>query len=149
MGNITQKDNSVVGHDRTEAFGDWDFDLFIFLDGNFADSVFVDGISGVDNEYCGLEKAPCKNVNNGMGHLKKTLNVKDEIILCEKSNISGCVDVGGMCIKAKTETIVQIECQREVSGTEEECAMKSTSIAEKKFIGIVISSSFNITIASV
>ncbi|KAH7828785.1 uncharacterized protein MONOS_15808 [Monocercomonoides exilis] len=27
MGNITQKDNSIVGHDRTEAFGDWNVDF--------------------------------------------------------------------------------------------------------------------------
>ncbi|KAH7829383.1 uncharacterized protein MONOS_4624 [Monocercomonoides exilis] len=34
MTSISSKDNSVVEHDRTEAFGDWDVDLFIFLNGN-------------------------------------------------------------------------------------------------------------------
>ncbi|KAH7827814.1 uncharacterized protein MONOS_12979 [Monocercomonoides exilis] len=130
-------------------FSDWDVDLFIFLDGYTADSVYVDGVIGVEKMYCGLEKAPCLNVNYGMGHLKRTLNVKKEIILCANSTLKGCVDVSKMCIKAKTETIVQIECHTEVSGTEEECVLKSTSLTEMEFIGIVVPSSFSRTIASV
>ncbi|KAH7830825.1 uncharacterized protein MONOS_4121 [Monocercomonoides exilis] len=149
MRSITEKDNSVVGHDRTDAFGDWDVDLFIFLNGYFADSVYVDGISGVEEVYCGLEKAPCKNVNYGMGHLKKTLNVKEEIIVISNSLVTGCVDVGRMCIKAKTETTVQIECQTEVSGSEEECILKSALLTKMEFIGIVVPSSFNRTISAV
>ncbi|KAH7818280.1 putative nuclease HARBI1 [Monocercomonoides exilis] len=69
MKSIDQKDNSIVGHDRTEAFGDWNVDLFIFFYGFFDDTIFVDGTSGVEELYCGLEKAPCLNVNYGMGHL--------------------------------------------------------------------------------
>ncbi|KAH7831407.1 uncharacterized protein MONOS_9415 [Monocercomonoides exilis] len=148
MTSITQKDNSVVGHDRTEAFGDWNIDLFIFFDGFFDDTIFVDGTSGVEEVYCGLEKAPCKNVNYGMGRLKRTLNVKEEIVVCEKSNITGCADVGGMCMKAKTETIVEIECLTEVSGSEE-CILKSTMLTEMEFIGIVVPSSLNRAILSV
>ncbi|KAH7826410.1 uncharacterized protein MONOS_4213 [Monocercomonoides exilis] len=148
MGNITQKDNSIVGHDKTEAFGDWNVDLFIFFDGFFDDTIYVDGTSGVEKEYCGLEKAPCLSVNYGMEHLKKTQNTKQEIVVCEKSNIAGCVDVGGMHVKAKAETIVEIECQREVSGSEA-CVLKSLSLTELEFIGIVVPSSFNRTITSV
>ncbi|KAH7824168.1 uncharacterized protein MONOS_3215 [Monocercomonoides exilis] len=149
MTNITQKDNSVVGHDRTEAFGDWDVDLFIFLDGYFADKVYVDGASGVEEQYCGLEKVPCLNVNYGMERLKRTLNVKEEISVISNSFLTGCVDVGGMCIKANTEVVMEIECQREVSGSEEECILKSASLTEMKFIGIVIPSSFSRTISAV
>ncbi|KAH7830534.1 uncharacterized protein MONOS_4288 [Monocercomonoides exilis] len=148
MTSITQKDDSVVGHDRTEAFGDWNVDLFIFFDGYFADKVYVDGTSGVEEVYCGLEKAPCKNVNYGMGHLKKTLNVKEEIVVCEKSNITGCADVSGMNVKAKSETIVGVECKREVSGSED-CILKSTSVTEIQFIGIIVPSRFNRAITSV
>ncbi|KAH7824382.1 uncharacterized protein MONOS_4812 [Monocercomonoides exilis] len=148
MGNITQKDNSVVGHDRTEAFGDWDVDLFIFFDGYFADKVYVDGTSGVEEVYCGREKAPCKNINNGMERLKRIINVKEEIIVISNSLMRGCVDVGGMRVKAKTEAIVEIECQREVSGSEE-CILKSSSLTELEFIGIVVPSSFSRVIASV
>ncbi|KAH7831214.1 uncharacterized protein MONOS_3814 [Monocercomonoides exilis] len=148
MTSITQKDNSVAGHDRTEAFGDWDVDLFIFFDGFFDDTIYVDGISGVERVYCGLEKAPCLNVNCGMERLKRTLNVKEEIILSAKSSLTGCVDVSNMCIKAKTETIVEIECQREVSGSEA-CVLKSSSPTEMEFIGIVVPSTFNRVITSV
>ncbi|KAH7830950.1 uncharacterized protein MONOS_9012 [Monocercomonoides exilis] len=148
MRSITQKDNSVFGSDRTQMFRNWYVDLFIFLDGYTADSVFVDGVIGVEKMYCGLEKAPCLNVNYGMGRLKRTLNVKKEIILCSKSNITGCVNVGGMFMKARTETIVELECQTEVSGSEE-CILKSTSPTEMKFIGIVVPSSFSKTITSV
>ncbi|KAH7831421.1 uncharacterized protein MONOS_5391 [Monocercomonoides exilis] len=148
MGNITQMDNSIVGHDRTEAFGDWNVDLFIFLDGFFADKVFVDGTSGVEEVYCGMEKAPCKNVNYGMERLKRTQNTKEEIIVISKSSLTGCVDAGGMCIKAKEDVVVQIECQRDVSGSEE-CVLKSASLTEMKFIGIVVPSTFNRTISAV
>ncbi|KAH7819191.1 uncharacterized protein MONOS_3217 [Monocercomonoides exilis] len=148
MTSITQKDNSIVGHDRTEAFGDWDADLFIFFDGFFDDTIFVDGISGVEEVYCGLEKAPCLNVNYGIVHLKRTQHIKQEIVLYSKSSLTGCVDVGGMCIKAKTETIMEIECKREVSSLEE-CVLKSSSLTEMKCIEIVVPSSFNRTIESV
>ncbi|KAH7819220.1 uncharacterized protein MONOS_6176 [Monocercomonoides exilis] len=148
MRSITEKDNSVVGHDRTESFGDWDVDLFIFFDGFCDDAIFVDGISGVEEVYCGLEKAPCLNVNFGMGRLKRTQNIKQEIVLCSKSTVKGCLDVGGMCMKAKGETIVEIECQREVSSLEE-CVLKSSSLTEMKCIEIVVPSSFNRTIESV
>ncbi|KAH7825663.1 putative Protein tyrosine and serine/threonine kinase [Monocercomonoides exilis] len=149
MGSISQKDNSVVGHDRTEAFGDWDVDLFIFLDGFFDDTIFVDGIYGVEEVYCGLEKAPCLNVNYGMEHLKRTQNIKQEIVLCSKSTVTGCLNVSGLCVKAKTETIVEIECQTEVSGSEEECILKSSSLTEMKFIKIVVPSSFSRTVSEV
>ncbi|KAH7831318.1 uncharacterized protein MONOS_5253fu5254 [Monocercomonoides exilis] len=148
MGNITQKDNSAVGHDRTEAFGDWNVDLFIFFDGFFDDTIFVDGISGVEEVYCGIEKAPCLNVNYGMGHLKRTLNVKEEIIVISNTLMTGCVDVAGMCIKAKQEVVVNIECQREASGSDE-CILKSESLTEIQFIGIVVPSSFSRTISAV
>ncbi|KAH7820107.1 uncharacterized protein MONOS_2842 [Monocercomonoides exilis] len=148
MRSITQKDNSIVGHDRTEVFGNWNVDLFIFLDGYFADTVHVDGTSGVEEKYCGLEKAPCKNVNFGMVHLKKTLNVKEEIVVCKKSNITGCVDVGEMCVKAKEEAVVEIECQPEVSGSEE-CVLKSSSLTEMELITIVVPSSLSKTISTV
>ncbi|KAH7819139.1 uncharacterized protein MONOS_3293 [Monocercomonoides exilis] len=148
MGSITQKDNSIVGHDRTEAFGDWDIDLFIFFDGFFDDAIFVDGISGVEEVYCGLEKAPCLNVNYGMDHLKRSQNLKQEIVMCSKSSLTGCVDVGGMNVKAKAETFVEIECQREISGFEE-CILKSASLTEMELIGIVVPSSFSRTISSV
>ncbi|KAH7825401.1 uncharacterized protein MONOS_2522 [Monocercomonoides exilis] len=147
MRNITQKDNSVVGHDRTEAFGDWNVDLFIFFDGYFDDTIYVDGTSGEEEVYCGLEKAPCKNVNNGMNRLKKT-NAKKEIIVISNSLMMGCIDVGEMCIKAKEETIVKIECQRDVNGSEE-CVLKSSSLTEIQFIGIVVPSSFIRTISAV
>ncbi|KAH7831892.1 uncharacterized protein MONOS_10916 [Monocercomonoides exilis] len=148
MRSITEKDNSVVGHDRTEAFGDWDVDLFIFFDGFFADTIYVDETSGVEEVYCGLEKAPCLNVNYGMERLKRTQNRKEEIIVISNTLMTGCVDVGGTCVKAKEETVVQIECQTEVSGSEE-CVLKSASLTEMEFIGIVVPSSFNKTITSV
>ncbi|KAH7824417.1 uncharacterized protein MONOS_2308 [Monocercomonoides exilis] len=148
MRSIIQKDNSVVGHDRTEAFGNWDVDLFIFFDGYFADSVYVDGISGVEEVYCGREKAPCKNINNGMERLKRIQNTKEEIIVISNTLMAGCVDVSKMCIKAKQEVVVNIECQREVNGPEE-CVLKSSSLTELEFIGIVVPSSFNKTITSV
>ncbi|KAH7816261.1 uncharacterized protein MONOS_3041 [Monocercomonoides exilis] len=149
MRSITQKDNSVVGHDRTEAFGNWNVDLFIFLDGYFADTIYVDGTSGVEKAYCGLEKAPCLSVNYGMEHLKKTQTTKQEIILCTNSSVIGCVDVSGVSVKAKEEEIIGIECKSELNGSEEECVMKSASLTEMKFIGIVVPSSFNRTITSV
>ncbi|KAH7828133.1 uncharacterized protein MONOS_5008 [Monocercomonoides exilis] len=148
MGNITQKDNSIVGHDRTEAFGDWDIDLFIFIDGYFADKVFVDGTSGVEEKYCGLEKAPCLSVNYGMERLKRPQNVLQEIVVCSKSKVEGCENMSGLSLKANTETIVEIECQREVTGFEE-CILKSTSLTEMEFIGIAVTSSFSKTITSV
>ncbi|KAH7830505.1 uncharacterized protein MONOS_11408 [Monocercomonoides exilis] len=148
MRSITEKDNSVIGHDRTQMFRDWDVNLFIFLDGYTSDSVYVDGTSGVEEVYCGLEKAPCLNVNYGMGRLKRTLNIKQEIIVCSNSSVTGCLDVGGMNVKAKSETIVEIECQREASGSEE-CILKSTLVTEMEFIGIIVPSSFNRTITSV
>ncbi|KAH7824907.1 uncharacterized protein MONOS_15114 [Monocercomonoides exilis] len=123
-------------------FCDWDVDLFIFLDGCFSDKVFVDGKSGAEEMYCGLEKAPCLSVNYGMERLKRTLNIKQEIILCTKSTVTGCADVSGISLKAKTDVILQIECQREVSGSQE-CVLKSSSHSYKKFIGIVVPSSFN------
>ncbi|KAH7819482.1 uncharacterized protein MONOS_12157 [Monocercomonoides exilis] len=149
MRSISPKDNSIAGHDKTEAFSDWDVDLFIFLDGFFADKVFIDGISGMEVLYCGIEKVPCKSVDFGAGHLKRTQNTKEEIILCSKSTVTGCVDVGGMSVKAKAETAVEMECQTEVSGSEDESILKSSSQTEMKFIGIVVPSSFNRTIASV
>ncbi|KAH7819202.1 uncharacterized protein MONOS_12815 [Monocercomonoides exilis] len=149
MRSITEKDNSVVGHDRTESFGDWNVDLFIFFDGFFDDTIFVDGISGVEKVYCGLEKAPCKSVNYGIEHLKRTQNTKEEIILSSNSLMAGCLDVGEMCIKAKTETIMEIECQSDISGSEEECVLKSSSLTEMEFIGIVVPPSFNKTVSSV
>ncbi|KAH7820544.1 uncharacterized protein MONOS_13893 [Monocercomonoides exilis] len=148
MKSITQKDNSIVGHDRTEAFGDWNVDLFIFIEGYTAEKVYIDGTSGVEEKYCGLEKAPCKNVNYGIGHLKRIQNTKEEIIVISNSLMIGCVDVSGVYVKANTETIVVIECQREVSGSEE-CILKSSSLTEMMFIGIVIPSSFNRAITSV
>ncbi|KAH7831401.1 uncharacterized protein MONOS_9409 [Monocercomonoides exilis] len=148
MGNITQKDNSVVGHDRTEAFGDWDVDLFIFFDGFFDSTIYVDGTSGVEEVYCGIEKAPCYNVNYGIGHLKRTQNTKQEIIVISNTLMAGFVDVGGICMKAKTETIVQIECKREVSGSEA-CVVESSSLTEIQFIEIIVPSSFNRTISAV
>ncbi|KAH7824583.1 uncharacterized protein MONOS_5323 [Monocercomonoides exilis] len=149
MRSIPQKDNSVFGSDRTEAFGDWDVDLFIFIEGYTADKMFVDGISGVEKVYCGMEKAPCLNVNCGMERLKKTPNIKEEIIVISNSFLTGCVDVGGMCVKAKEEAVVQIECQTELSRSEEECVLKSSSLTEMEFIGIVVPSSFSRTITSV
>ncbi|KAH7828201.1 uncharacterized protein MONOS_13355 [Monocercomonoides exilis] len=148
MRSITQKDNSVVGHDRTEAFGDWDVDLFIFFEGFFSDTIYVDGTSGVENAYCGMEKAPCLNVNYGMERLKRPQIVLQEIIVCSKSKMEGCVNMSGMSLKAKIKAIVEIECQREVSGSEE-CVLKSASLTEMKFIGIVVPSSFSRTITDV
>ncbi|KAH7830360.1 uncharacterized protein MONOS_3173 [Monocercomonoides exilis] len=148
MKSITQKDNSVVGRDRTQMFSNWDVDLFIFLDGYTADSVYVDGVIGMEKMYCGLENAPCLNMNYGMGRLKRTQNIKQEIILCANSSVTGYVDVSGMSVKSKSETIVGIECKREVSGSEQ-CVMKSLSITEIQFVGIVVPSSFNRTITSV
>ncbi|KAH7830625.1 uncharacterized protein MONOS_667 [Monocercomonoides exilis] len=83
-----------------------------------------------------------------MGRLKRTLNRKQEIILCANSSVTGCLDVGGMNVKAKSETIVGVECQREVSGSEE-CVLKSESLTEMEFIGIIVLSGFNRTITSV
>ncbi|KAH7831369.1 uncharacterized protein MONOS_13967 [Monocercomonoides exilis] len=148
MGNITQKDNSIAGHDRTEAFSDCDVDLFIFFDGFFDSTIYVDGISGVEEVYCGLEKAPCLNVNYGIERLKRIQNTKEEIIVITNTLMAGCVDVSEMCIKAKTETIVEIECQREVSGSEA-CVVESSSLTEMEFIEIIVPSSFNRTITSV
>ncbi|KAH7831266.1 uncharacterized protein MONOS_3886 [Monocercomonoides exilis] len=148
MRSITEKDNSVVGHDRTEVFGDWNVDLFVFFDGFFDDTIYVDGISGVDKVYCGLEKVPCLNVNYGMERLKKTQNRKEEIIVISKPSLTGCVNVSKMCIKAREEAVVNIECQRDVNGSDG-CILKSTSITEMKFIGIVVPSSFSRTITSV
>ncbi|KAH7831228.1 uncharacterized protein MONOS_3800 [Monocercomonoides exilis] len=147
MTSISSKDNSIVGHDRTEAFGDWNVDLFIFFDGFFDSTIYVDGISGVERVYCGLEKAPCLNVNYGMERLKRT-NVKEEIIVISNSSLTGCVDVSNMYVKAKAETIVEIGCQREVNSSEE-CVLKSGSLTEMEFIGIVVPSSFSRTITSV
>ncbi|KAH7819571.1 uncharacterized protein MONOS_14087 [Monocercomonoides exilis] len=149
MRSITRKDNSVAGHDRTDLFNDWNVNLFVFLDGYFADKVFIDGISGMEVLYCGIEKVPCKSVDFGAGHLKRTQNAKEEIILCSKSTVTGCVDVGGMSVKAKAETVVEMECEREVSGSEEESILKSASQTEMIFIGIVVPSSFNRAITSV
>ncbi|KAH7822194.1 uncharacterized protein MONOS_8208 [Monocercomonoides exilis] len=146
---ITQKDNSAVGHDRTEAFGDWDVDLFIFLDGYFSDSIYVDGTSGVEKAYCGLEKAPCLSVNYGMEHLKKAQTSKQEIILCTNSSITGYMDVGGVSVKAKEEEVVSIECKSELNGSEEECIMKSASLTEMELIGIVVPSNFSRTVSAV
>eukprot|EP00770_Monocercomonoides_exilis_P004314 MONOS_4295.1-p1 / transcript=MONOS_4295.1 / gene=MONOS_4295 / organism=Monocercomonoides_exilis_PA203 / gene_product=unspecified product / transcript_product=unspecified product / location=Mono_scaffold00112:83745-89051(-) / protein_length=1768 / sequence_SO=supercontig / SO=protein_coding / is_pseudo=false len=148
MRSITEKDNSVVGHDRTHMFRDWDVDLFIFLDGYTSDTIYVDGTSGVEKVYCGLEKAPCLNANYGMGHLKRSQNIKQEIILCANSSVAGCLDVGGMSVKSKSETIVGVECQREVSGSED-CILKSTSMTEMEFIGIIVPSSFIRTMSAV
>ncbi|KAH7828114.1 uncharacterized protein MONOS_5057 [Monocercomonoides exilis] len=148
MRSITQKDNSIVGHDRTEAFGDWDIDLFIFIDGYFDDTIFVDGTSGVEEKYCGLEKAPCLNVNYGMERLKRPQNVLQEIVVCSKSKMEGCENMSGLSLKANTETIVEIECKSEVSGSEE-CILKSSSLTEMEFIGIVVPSSFSRAITSV
>ncbi|KAH7824742.1 uncharacterized protein MONOS_899 [Monocercomonoides exilis] len=148
MRSIDQQDNSVVGHDRTEAFGDWDVDLFIFFDGYKADSIYVDGTSGVEEVYCGREKAPCKNINNGIRRLKRIQNTKEEIIVISNTLMAGCVDVGGMCMKAKTEAIVEIECKRDVNESEE-CVLKSSSPAEMMFIGIVVPSNFGKKISSV
>ncbi|KAH7816290.1 uncharacterized protein MONOS_10156 [Monocercomonoides exilis] len=148
MRSITQKDNSVVGHDRTEAFGNWNVDLFIFLDGYFSDTIYVDGTSGVEKAYCGLEKAPCLSVSYGMEHLKKTQNAKQEIILCTNSSVIGCVDMSVVSVKAKEEEIIGIECKSELNGSEE-YILKSASLTEMKFIGIVVPSSFNRTITSV
>ncbi|KAH7820958.1 uncharacterized protein MONOS_11590 [Monocercomonoides exilis] len=75
MGNITQKDNSVVGHDRTEAFGDWNVDLFIFLNGRTADNECVDGHLGIKAMYCWTSKMPYKRTHNAMGLLKKVKKV--------------------------------------------------------------------------
>ncbi|KAH7829700.1 uncharacterized protein MONOS_4080 [Monocercomonoides exilis] len=148
MKSITQKDNSIVGHDRTEAFRDWDVDLFIFIDGFFDDTIYVDGTSGVEKAYCGIEKVPCKSVGYGAGHLKRTQNKKQEIILCANSSVAGCVDVGRVLIKAKEKEMIRIECQRELSGSEE-CILKTESLTEIEFIGIVVPSNFERTIASV
>ncbi|KAH7829741.1 uncharacterized protein MONOS_2008 [Monocercomonoides exilis] len=148
VGNITQKDNSIVGHDRTEVFGNWNVDLFIFLDGYKADKVFIDGTSGMEVLYCGIEKVPCKSVDYGAGHLKRTQNIKEEIVVCSKSTVAGCLDVGRVLIKAKEEEMIRIECQREVSGSEE-CILKSESLTEMEFIGIVVPSSFERKITSV
>ncbi|KAH7829668.1 uncharacterized protein MONOS_79 [Monocercomonoides exilis] len=148
MKSITQKDNSIVGHDRTEEFGDWDVDLFIFLDGYKADKVFIDGTSGIEVLYCGIEKVPCKSVDYGAGHLKRAQNIIEEIVVCSKSTVAGCLDVGRVLIKAKTETIVEIECQREASGSEESI-LKTESLTEMEFIGIVVPSNFERTITSV
>ncbi|KAH7830561.1 uncharacterized protein MONOS_1523 [Monocercomonoides exilis] len=148
MRSITEKDNSVVGHDRTQMFSDWDVNLFVFLDGYFSDTIYVDGTSGVEEVYCGLEKAPCLNVNYGMGRLKRSQNIKQEIILCANSSLNGCLDVGGMNVKAKSETIVGVECKREVSGSED-CILKSTLETEIQFIGIIVPSRFNRAITSV
>ncbi|KAH7827956.1 uncharacterized protein MONOS_2736 [Monocercomonoides exilis] len=71
MTSITQKDNSAVGHDRTEAFGDWNVDLFIFFDGHTADNECVDGHLGIKAMYCELAKTPYKNAHNATGLLKK------------------------------------------------------------------------------
>eukprot|EP00770_Monocercomonoides_exilis_P015514 MONOS_15464.1-p1 / transcript=MONOS_15464.1 / gene=MONOS_15464 / organism=Monocercomonoides_exilis_PA203 / gene_product=unspecified product / transcript_product=unspecified product / location=Mono_scaffold01239:10211-12578(+) / protein_length=763 / sequence_SO=supercontig / SO=protein_coding / is_pseudo=false len=129
-------------------FSDWDVNLFIFLDGCFANKVFVDGKEGIEEMYCGLEKAPCKSVNYGMGHLKRTQNIKQEIVLCANSSLTGCADVSEMHIKANREEVISIECQRDVSGYEE-FILKSESLTEMKFIGIVVPSCFSRTITSV
>ncbi|KAH7827275.1 uncharacterized protein MONOS_17309 [Monocercomonoides exilis] len=145
---ITEKDNSVVGHDRTQMFSDWDVDLFIFLEGYTSDTIHVDGKSGVEEMYCGLEKAPCLNVNYGIERLKRTLNIKQEIILRANSSLTGCVDMSGVNVKAKDEEVMEIECQSVMSGSDE-CIIKSTTLTELKFIGIVVPSSFKRTITSV
>ncbi|KAH7829679.1 uncharacterized protein MONOS_4100 [Monocercomonoides exilis] len=148
MGNITQKDNSIVGHDRTDAFGDWDVDLFIFLDGYKADKVFIDGTSGMEVLYCGIEKVPCKSVDYGAGHLKRAQNIKEEIVVCSKSTVTGCLDVGGVHIKAKEEEMIRIECQREACGSEESI-LKTESLTEMESIGIVVPSNFERAISAV
>ncbi|KAH7821722.1 uncharacterized protein MONOS_2671 [Monocercomonoides exilis] len=148
MRSITQKYNSIVGHDRTEAFGDWDVDLFIFFDGYFDDTIYVDGTSGVEDVYCGLEMAPCKSMNYGMEYLKRTLNIKQEIVFCTNSSVAESVDVGGMSVKAKDVTVKSIECQTEVSGSEK-YILKSSSLTEIKFIEIIVPLSFNREITSV
>ncbi|KAH7823148.1 uncharacterized protein MONOS_4763 [Monocercomonoides exilis] len=96
-----------------------------------------------------MERAPCLSVNYGMERSKRTQNAKEEIILSAKSTVAGCVDVRGVHIKAKEEETIRIECQREVSGSEGESVLKSTSLTEIEFIGIVVPSSFSRTITSV
>ncbi|KAH7815369.1 uncharacterized protein MONOS_16096 [Monocercomonoides exilis] len=120
-----------------------------FFDDSFDDKVYVDGASGVEDVCCGLEKAPCENVNYGMVRLMRTHNIKEEIAVCSKSIEAGCLDMGGMNVKAKSETIAEIECQTEVNGSEEDCALKSASVTEIQFIGIVVPSSFNRAISAV
>ncbi|KAH7817843.1 uncharacterized protein MONOS_11557 [Monocercomonoides exilis] len=78
MGNITQKDNSVVGHDRTEAFGDWNFDLFIFLNGHTADNEYMDGHLGIQAMYCRQSKMPYKRTQNAMCLLKKVQIIRQK-----------------------------------------------------------------------
>ncbi|KAH7825243.1 uncharacterized protein MONOS_6960 [Monocercomonoides exilis] len=148
MRNITQKDNSIVGHDRTDAFGDWDVDLFIFIDGYKADLVYVDGTSGVEEKYCGPEKAPCLNVNYGMEHLKRTQNVKEEIVVCSNSSVMGCVDVSGVTMKSNNANSVDVECKKEITGCEI-CVLKSTTATNINCIEFAIPTRFEKTVICV
>ncbi|KAH7824964.1 uncharacterized protein MONOS_15272 [Monocercomonoides exilis] len=79
MTSITQKDNSVVGHNRTDAFGDWNVDLFIFLDGHSADNEHVDGHLDIKAIHCELEKTPCKSTQRD-GSSEEGADRKAEII---------------------------------------------------------------------
>ncbi|KAH7831629.1 uncharacterized protein MONOS_9953 [Monocercomonoides exilis] len=78
MTSIAQKDNSVAGHDRTEALGDWNVDLFIFLNGHSAYDEHMENILGIKAMYCWTSKMPYKRTQNAMGFLKKVQIIRQK-----------------------------------------------------------------------
>eukprot|EP00770_Monocercomonoides_exilis_P003861 MONOS_3841.1-p1 / transcript=MONOS_3841.1 / gene=MONOS_3841 / organism=Monocercomonoides_exilis_PA203 / gene_product=unspecified product / transcript_product=unspecified product / location=Mono_scaffold00094:111744-120762(+) / protein_length=2916 / sequence_SO=supercontig / SO=protein_coding / is_pseudo=false len=103
---ITERNNSLMGKDRSKFEND--VDLLIFLEGYSSLVIEVDGLTGDNGIWCGMEVCPCASVDYGV---RRLAGDEKRITLSGRSAIEQETDLTGMSVetKANSQIIVIIK----------------------------------------
>ncbi|KAH7831872.1 uncharacterized protein MONOS_1259 [Monocercomonoides exilis] len=117
---ITERDNSLMGKDRSKFEND--VDLLIFLEGYSSLFIEVDGLTGDNGIWCGMEVCPCASVDYGVCRLADD-NEKG-IILAGCSAIEQETDLTGVSVETKTNSQIIVIIKSTIGG-ESDCVIIS------------------------
>ncbi|KAH7832579.1 uncharacterized protein MONOS_8661 [Monocercomonoides exilis] len=109
---ITERNNSLMGKDRSKFEND--VDLFIFLEGYSSLVIEVDGLTGDNGIWCGMEVCPCASVDYGVRRLAD--DDEKGIILAGRSAIEQETDLTGVSVETKTNRQIIVIIKSTIGG---------------------------------
>ncbi|KAH7827407.1 uncharacterized protein MONOS_10119 [Monocercomonoides exilis] len=108
---ITERNNSLMGKDRSKFEND--VDLLIFLEGYSSLLIEVDGLTGDNGIWCGMEVCPCASVDYGVLRLAGD---EKRITLAGRSAIEQETDLTDVSIETKTNSQIIVIIKSTIGG---------------------------------
>ncbi|KAH7816972.1 uncharacterized protein MONOS_12284 [Monocercomonoides exilis] len=109
---ITERNNSLMGKDRSKFEND--VDLLIFLEGYSSLVIEVDGLTGDNGIWCGMEVCPCASVDYGVCRLAD--DDEKGITLAGRSAIEQETDLTGVSVETKTNSQIIVIIKSTIGG---------------------------------